>query len=375
MHKYILKNILAFYWMSFAVFAFGQQDCERNLEKARVLFEKGYLEDIPTLLEPCVKDNYRWPNRTAALKLLTESYLFMGQEEKADTFYMALLLMEPEYTPVRNEDHPELVYFAEKFSTKPFFGYGVKLGYNFPSVNNRKTYFLEDSLSSVADNYQGISKIQFGLFGDFNINHSNFDISTELMFTNIGYKLITDMLYNEPNITGNLSFEEHLRFIDLGANVKYYFKPIRVFKNVKSYKAPIKAHFYLSGGLALNFLYYARMEDLNFSKSDVSSGIIFIDKQQSTGLDLLAGSSPLRNTLNYSYNAAAGFKLRFKKAFWVFDFRYNGMINSVVNSDNRYNNEGLQRLFRHVDNDIALNSFVISVGFGFTLSHSVRKIQ
>ena len=117
------------------------------------------------------------------------------------------------------------------------------------------------------------------------------------------------------------------------------------------------------------------MEDLNFSKTDVSNGIVFIDKQQSTGLDLLEGSSPLRNTLNYSYNAAAGFKISFAKAFWVFDFRYNGMINSIVNADNRYSNEGLQRIFRHVDNDIALNSFVISVGFGFTLSHSVKKVK
>jgi len=182
-------------------------------------------------------------------------------------------------------------------------------------------------------------------------------------------------LYNEPNITGNLSFEEHLRFIDLGANLKYNFKPFLFPIKPKNYTSPITTTFYLSAGFSLNFLYYAKMEDLNFSKSDVSNGIVFIDKKQSTGVDLLEGSSPLRNTLNYSYNAAAGFKINFAKAFWVFDFRYNGMINSIVNADNRYSNEGLQRLFRHVDNDIAFNSFVISIGFGFTLSHSVKKIK
>ena len=200
--------------------------CDRNLDEARVLFEKGYLEDIVVLLEPCVENKNNWSNQSAALKLLTETYLFLGQELKADTAYQKLLMLDPGYQPTKNVDHPELVFHAEKFVTVPKFGYGVKLGYIFPTVNNRKTYFLEDSLASVADNYEGISKLQFGLFGYFNVNKSNFEIAPSLLFTNMGYKLTTDMLYNEPNITGNLTFEEHLRFLGFRREFEIQFQTL-----------------------------------------------------------------------------------------------------------------------------------------------------
>ena len=123
------KYLSSLCFLFFTINSFGQQDCERNLEKARILFEKGYLEDIPALLESCVENNRSWPNRSAALKLLTETYLFTGQEEKAEKCYVDILKMEPSFQPQENADHPELVYLAKKYSTKPFFGYGVKIGY------------------------------------------------------------------------------------------------------------------------------------------------------------------------------------------------------------------------------------------------------
>ena len=379
------KYLFSFCLLCFAVVAFGQNDCERKLEKARVLFEKGYLEDIPGLLEPCINENQSlsWSNRNSALQILTETFLFIGDKEKADKYFVLLLKNNPSYEPKLRADHPELVYLADKFSIKPKVTIGVKLGYIFPSVENRKTYFLEDSLSSATDKYgsyislnnSGISKFQFGVSGDFTLNHSNFVLSTEVLLTEMAYQLNTDMQFIESNYEGTLSLEEHLKFVDFGLNLKYNLKAFPIGGQPKHYNSRIKAIPYFSLGFALNLLYKARMENLDFTKFD-SNGNIFIEKEQSTGLDLLEGSSPLRNNFNFSATANAGLKIILGDNYYgILDFRYSKMLNSIVVSDNRFSNDVLLQKFRHVDNDISLNSFVISIGIGFTLSRSIKKIH
>ncbi len=377
MNRNFYKYIISFLFLSFTQTLYCQQDCERNLKKALVLFEKGYLEDIPGLLEPCIDagKGFTWSSRSAALQLLTETFLFSGEEEKAEKYYMLLLENNPSYKPKLKADHPELVYLAEKFSVKPKVSISGRLGFIFPSIENSKTYFLEDSLCSATDNYKGISKLQFGLAGDFNLNHSNFDLSAEVLFTNIGYELTTDMQFPEPGIIGSLSFEEQLNFIDFGLNLKYNFKALPIGGQPKHSSSRIKVMPYFSVGFWFNLLYKARMENLDFNKIDLGN-IEFIDKQQTTGIDLLEGSSALRNNLNYSASLTAGLKIILgDQYFGFFDFRYNKMLNSFVNDDNRYNNEELMQRFRHLDNDISINSFVISVGIGYTLSRSVKKVK
>ncbi len=379
------KYLLSFCFLSIAVAAFCQEDCDRKLEKARILFEKGYLEDIPDLLEPCIPDrrSLSWANRNSALQILTETFLFTGENEKAEKYYVLLLNNNPSYEPKLKADHPELVYLAEKFSIKPKATIGLRFGYIFPSVQNRKTYFLEDSLSSATDKYgsyislnnSGISKLQFGVSGDFTLNHSNFVLSTAVLLTEIAYQLNTDMQFMESNYKGTLSLEEHLKFIDLGISLKYTLKAFSIGRQQKRYNSRIKAIPYFSLGFALNLLYKARLENLDFTKFD-TNGNIFIEKEQSTGLDLLEGSSPLRNNFNYSATANAGLKIILgENYFGFFDFRYSKMLNNIIKTDNRFSNEILLQKFRHVDNDISFDSFVISIGIGFTLSRSIKKIH
>ena len=158
-----------------------------------------------------------------------------------------------------------------------------------------------------------------------------------------------------------IAFRETQTNIELPVYVKYtYEKPIN---------API-----LQALQPFGYLGFTTSYMFNAELSDVSRSVVndfSAPSSSSPPVDLFAeGTHPSqRERLNFAATIGAGFKYRVGRINYLFvDFRYNRGLTNFVNTEARFdnNNPDLRDNLLYVDDDLALNSFMVM--FGFTKS-------
>jgi hypothetical protein len=70
--------------------------CAEKLKTAQLLFEKGQVELVPEYLSGCLKSDFSREESLTAYKLLIQTYLFMENQQKADSVMLAFLGKNPE---------------------------------------------------------------------------------------------------------------------------------------------------------------------------------------------------------------------------------------------------------------------------------------
>jgi len=107
--------------------------CSQSLRLARSVYDKGRLQEIPTILQPCLQaktGGFTKAERQEALRLLTLSYLYSDEPEKADEGMLNLLKEFHYYKPNREVDPAEYAALFNTFRTEPVYRVGVKFGMN-----------------------------------------------------------------------------------------------------------------------------------------------------------------------------------------------------------------------------------------------------
>ena len=113
------------------VFSQAEQ-CTQNLEEAQIRYEEGRIQDVEGLLLRCVNTKaYTKGQEVQALRLLILSYIFMEQEDKADTTMLRLLQRNHEFQPDEALDPTEFINLYNTYNTDPIFNVGVQFGQNF----------------------------------------------------------------------------------------------------------------------------------------------------------------------------------------------------------------------------------------------------
>ena len=329
------------------------QDCDSILEKAENNYENGILRDIPNLLSACIKNGFSKSQKEQSYKLLTLTYLYLDDMDKAESYMLKLLKSNPQFK-VSSLDPPELIYLYNGFRTNSVFSISFKGGINNTYINNKNINGI-DNIPVSYHVYKSKLGYQFGLGFDFRV-WKGLQLSGGFNVANSKINQIDSLkttLYTDTerpfgyNYTSIISSERQF-WVEMPLQLKYEV----------DYKK-LTPYFY--GGVSLNYLFGTNLSIIrvNADPSDLET-----PQRSVTGPDIKLLENKVRTQFHYAMLFGAGVKMKLGYDFIVFDMSYvKGMTNLRNTKAPLDADSELVYRYGYVDNDFSINSARFSVGY------------
>jgi hypothetical protein len=294
-----IKILIPLLFFACSFYGNAQNTCVQNLRDARNAYDEGKLQSLPELLLKCIENGFSKEEKVEALRLVTLSHLFNEDQQKAETSYLRLLKIDPEFKANEESDPTELLILAENFDTDPKFFFGFKGG---------ASYNIMDSKPEFSHNLQEPGSYDFplgisgGLFFQYPIN-DKFSANLEAIYS---YR---NSLLNRP-----LGGAESSAFFTVEETQQGLEVPILV-----NYKLPWINRFLLEATGGPSF-HYLLISDLNTRGSGT----------ELNNLDML----PYRNQFNMS--GIIGLRANFKELganYITLEMLFQYKVLSEVNQD------------------------------------------
>ena len=325
--------------------SYGQNVCSQTLKKAQKLYDQGQLNDVPALLESCIKDGFTRNEALQAWRLKSLVYIFQDEDSLADYAITQLLKIDPEYQYNKAVDPAEFVKLYNRNKSIPWISLGILAGVNYAQPFVSHPYGFGNTSNSPGQYSQKIDSsfgFQAGISSDIRIFKGlNANVSFMFIQNTTNYRTtINDYTVSKLQETQNI--------LDLPILVKYNFLQTRF--------TP-----YIQAGASGSFL-------INSSgKANRVNGSV-----QETGPDI--DMSNLRNRLRYNFILGGGLKYKFGYNYILLDVRYYiGMVNQA-DPTKRYTNTDLTYKYGYADSDFRLNNLSISLGF-YRSFYTTKRIK
>lgn len=137
-----LVSALFVFFVSLPAISQETGTCADKLRNAQLLYERGQVEKIPSLLRDCLKTGFKKEEEMAAYKLLIQAYLFNDKIDQADSAMLAFLKRNPEYQ-LSTTDHSSFTYLFKSFVSRPFLQIGFHAGTSIPFLS-----FVDQNLTA-----------------------------------------------------------------------------------------------------------------------------------------------------------------------------------------------------------------------------------
>lgn len=124
--------------------SFAQQSGAQTLRLAQSVYEQGRLHEIPDLINKNIT-RFSKTELVSAFRLLTLSYIYLEEPEKADESMQKLLQTDHFFEPNSNADPAEFIGLYKTFRTKAVFNAGVKFGGNFTTPLLTDVYYVANA--------------------------------------------------------------------------------------------------------------------------------------------------------------------------------------------------------------------------------------
>ncbi len=316
----------------------SENACAKTLRSARSSYEQGRIEEVPDLLNDCLKGGFNDVERVEAHKLLILSYLYYDERGAAEEAMLKFLKIEPEYEINPVVDPPEFINLYNSFRTKPIFLIGGKAGGNLTFVDVQKNFSL-DNMMTVPGTYSAQLGYQAGLTADIPL-FKNFSLGIEANFIGQFYEYENSQLG-----FSQLTFQEEQLWAEVPLFIRYNFDK----GNVK---------YYAQVGASISYLISA---EATVERTDSVNVEIGNRSVSGPSIDL----KEQRESLNYSIVGGVGVKIKnvLGRGYLLADIRYSYGIPNVVNEETRYDNQELQYRYLYLDNDFSLNNAFFSIGY------------
>ncbi|ADR22176.1 hypothetical protein MATR_01850 [Marivirga tractuosa] len=195
----------------------AQTSCVQNLREARNFYDAGKLNELPKLLLTCIDNGFTKEEKVEALRLVTLSYLFDEEEQKAEASYLRLLKIEPEYQVNLESDPTELIILSERYDTKPKFFFGLKgaAAYNILDIAPNFVY-----RSAQPGSYDPPIGLSGGLFFQYPINE-DFSANIETHYNFRRTVLERQIQRTEGNSDGIQIISETQQWVEVPLLVNY----------------------------------------------------------------------------------------------------------------------------------------------------------
>ncbi|HTH56268.1 MAG TPA: outer membrane beta-barrel protein [Cyclobacteriaceae bacterium] len=122
----------------------AQQSGAQTLRLAQSIYEQGRLHEIPDLINKNIA-GFSKTELVSAYRLLTLSYIYLEEPEKADESMQKLLQTEHFFEPNPNVEPAEFIGLYKTFRTKAVFNAGIKFGANFTTPLLNEIYYVTNA--------------------------------------------------------------------------------------------------------------------------------------------------------------------------------------------------------------------------------------
>lgn len=146
---------------------YGQNACELKLDQANDLYDEAKFEKAIELLSECVKDvgdEIRWKS----YRLMSLSYLELGQREKALEAAGQMLLLYPKYKPDLLFDTKEFIRLLKEVKIIPRFSLGVS--FSAGTVLSLPRLATSYDPTPLSKEYSNLTGFRVGFSVGYNIN-------------------------------------------------------------------------------------------------------------------------------------------------------------------------------------------------------------
>jgi len=352
----LMRNFLIFFIpiiLFSAITVFAQDQCAIALNAAEDKYEQGKLYEIPGMIQECLVDGFSKEEKVRAYRLLTLTYLFLDYYTEADSSYLKLLKLSPEYNINDELDPMEIINHHGKFTTKPIYYLTMgKLGFNFSQANVLLDYSLSQSFDG-SDNYSSVLGFHAG-FGAERVIYNNLHISGEFFLTKKSLHL-TDTHWDFYTTNMDIIHTE----IEIPISLKY--------------NIPMgKVNPFVLGGVSPSLLVESNIQNIEGVYLEANEEFPVQPRQE-------IGTGKFKNRFNYSMIFGGGINYKIGLNYIVFEARYSlGMMN-VTNTKNRWREDftegrDLKLPAGHVDDDFKINNLSFFIGFVKPL-YKARKIK
>ncbi len=350
----------------------AQSECEKNLEVSRELYENGLLEEVVHRLRFCAfNKNLIRPVRREMLNLLTQTYLFLNEDEEAKKCYQELLTLDPFNRIDRRV--PEIKYLADQYETFPSTTYNAFWGIQFYSKPQILSVNSPNGVIETDVNYKRQSEDPLGWHAGlniaFNLFNSNIDASLGYTHAKYTYHYNAHLEGAQGMVAGmtgtaDLSFLEQHRWSQFSLSLLYQLMPRE--KIIHRILIP-----FVHAGVSTNILH-------SKSAQIIAPSLTFSDLPEENNANFgIVDISDLRSKTSTSLMLGGGMRFHFKRAFLQFELRYYRFLSSLASEENP-NSDTRQQLrdtFNYVDDDFIVNSAAFGVGLGFYLFKTQKKVQ
>ena len=373
MRKILFCTFLVFVMSSSVLYGQDiQLNCPQSLRTARNTYDQGRLHEVPQWLTGCLTKpedagGFTDAERIEAYHMLTRTYIYLEEPDKADIEMINLLNTDHFYTIDEDTDPIEFKNLYKKFRTDPVYRVGFKVGVNTNHINVLKNYYFWGD-SEGHGTYSSKIGIQVGALFEKDLN-KKFVFSPEILYTSFSYEynnpslLYADTIYDESapgefTLSNTGSAEHIISHQRIQANLLFQYKLD------KTYALADKFIPYVSIGPSVSYL-------MN-SKFDAATDV----DEQVTGPTLTITDK--YKPITFSVIASAGLKVRLGGFYLTADIRYQYGLSNIVNGKKRYEwtleNEDLVDN-GYADNDYTLSQTMFNVGLIFPHFHPKKLIK
>lgn len=322
----------------------AQNDCVAKLDSAKELFNSGQIEEIPSLLNPCMQNGFSKEDLEQAHLLLIQVYLFDSNREKAEEVMTKFLHFFPDYQ-VQPTDPAEFIELYKTFVIRPTWGIGIVSGVNLAHVSVEQ-HFSTENLSSLNSKN---TPSPIGYDAGLRINrffNKNVWLTLDLMYGVANFKR-TDMLSGGKE---KLTYTEETGWLSTP-----------LYLNIAFGKGPLVSYIFAGGEFGYLMVDKNHIRRHNLTSNPISDVV----RKTTNNID----NRELMNTW-----ALGGLGLRYKAlgGFFNLAMSYRYSLMPFVKKGNRYtSNDGLF-YYQYIDDDFKLNK--VSLTLGYTrLFYSSRK--
>lgn len=332
---YLMRKALFFFLVAFFCHQFeanAQSTCAQTLRLAQSVYEQGRLQELPNLLEACLKTGFTDQEKVNAYKLLTLTYIYLEEPQKADNSMLLLLQTNNEFRPNDAVDPAEFVALYHTFRTNPVYRIGFKAG----AIATQPNVVSSDYVSAGTSSY----KYGFGL---------NVAVSAELPLKGKFKKIVfnPELTFQSRTFTGKN--QEGIRTSSM-----------------------IERQSWISVPLLLQYT-IRNKEDKFMLFSSLGAAPEYLASASQTLLSERTGFSPieerpidrknLRNAFNVSALVAAGMKQKISKGYLVLEVRYQYGLMPVLSENHVYGDIESILDYNYVDGIYKLTGLSLSVGY------------
>lgn len=315
------------------------QNCAQALSSAQQLYAEGKLLQIDDVLRPCIKVGFSQEERVKAYRLLTLSFLFTNQKEKAEEAFIRLIRIAPDYVIDTETDPLLLQHLYQEYKTSPVVSFQLTLGGNRSLVEQMASYGPSES----SGNYASKTSIQVGLSSNIYFKRQ-FSVQVGLLNTYYSF-LYSNTILDYTTIR----YTENQSWLNIPISLHYHFGRRKMVP-------------YVFAGLQYQRLLSstaAAIREQDIGRDLELNGIVAEERRQPQQLGLRTG---------------AGINYRLKRLGILIQATYTHGLYNQVRTNKRYSNKELLYNYGYVDDDFKLHQLVVELGLTYSI-YNPKKLK